>query len=103
MSIKLVVGSIWATVASLAFMVSPAQAQNNYRIVDGFIQDAAPNVEAAQITIIQCQNNEYWIYRYPLRPHGPHFRAIIPGHWGNPLGGGDHYSFEDAARAACSW
>lgn len=78
------------------------QVQNNFRILSEFHQPAAPNVEKADITIIRCQSNEYYIYRY-YRKSGPNYRSIIPGRWGNPLGGRDHYTFDGAVAAACNW
>jgi hypothetical protein len=76
--------------------------QNNFRILSEFHQPAAPNVEKADITIIRCQGNEYYIYRY-YRNSGPNYRSIIPGRWGNPLGGRDHHTFDGAVAAACNW
>lgn len=73
-----------------------------FQIIREFHQPAAPNVEKADITIIRCQNNEYYIYRY-YRPSGRNYRSIIPGRWGNPLGGRDHWTFDAAAGAACNW
>ena len=76
--------------------------QNNFRILSEFHQPAAPNVEKADITVIRCQSNEYYIYRY-YRNSGPNYRSIIPGRWGNPLGGRDHHTFDGAVAAACNW
>lgn len=73
-----------------------------FQIIREFHQPAAPNVEKADITIIRCQNSEYYIYRY-YRPSGRNYRSIIPGRWGNPLGGRDHWTFDAAAGAACNW
>lgn len=75
---------------------------SRFQIISEFHQPAAPNVEKSDIAVIRCQNREYYIYRY-YRSSGPNYRAIIPGRWGNALGGGDHWSFDDAARAACNW
>lgn len=73
-----------------------------FQILREFHQPAAPNVERSDITIIRCQNREYYIYRY-YRRSGPNYRAIIPGRWGNALGGRDHWTFDEAAGAACNW
>ncbi len=73
----------------------------SYEVVKRFHQSAAPNREEADITVIRCSTGkEYYIYGY-YRSSGPRYRTIIPPYWGNPLGGGDHYTFEDAIAAAC--
>lgn len=89
-------------IMALAMSAAPAMAQNNFRILREFHQPAAPNVERADITVVQCQSNQYYIYRY-YRSRGPNYRAIIPGFWGNAIGGRDHHSFDSAVRAACNW
>ncbi|WP_439574090.1 hypothetical protein [Phreatobacter sp.] len=89
-------------VAVLATLAVPALAQNNFRILREFHQPQAPNVERADITIVQCQRNQYYIYRY-YRSRGPNYRAIAPGYWGNAIGGRDHHTFDSAVRAACNW
>ncbi len=95
--------SLHCVLAAIFVLASwPAAAQNNFRIVREFHQPAAPNVERADITIINCQSREYYIYRY-YRSHGPNYRAIIPGRWGNPLGGRDHHTFDSAVKASCNW
>ena len=73
----------------------------SYKVLKRFHQSAAPNREEADITIIRCSNGrKYYIYGY-YRNSGPTYRAIIPPYWGNPIGGKDHYKFEQAIRASC--
>jgi hypothetical protein len=80
--------------------VNSASAQS-YSVLKRFHQGAAVNREEADITVIRCGNGrQYYIYGY-YRAGGPRYRAIIPPYWGNPIGGRDHYHFEDAIRAAC--
>lgn len=84
----------------LAMFTNAATAQN-YNVEQRFHQPAAQNREEADITVIRCNNgNRYYIYGY-YRPRGPRYRTIIPPYWGNPVGGRDHYTFEQAIRAAC--
>jgi hypothetical protein len=73
----------------------------SYTVVKRFHQSAATNREEADITVIRCSGGrQYYIYGY-YRSSGPRYRAIIPPYWGNPVGGRDHYQFEQAVRAAC--
>lgn len=86
---------------AITLLTSVAAQAGNYTVRDRFYQAAASNVEEADITIIRCSDRkEYYIYSY-YRNGGPWYRTIFPPHWGTPIGGGDHYKFEDAVGAAC--
>lgn len=92
---------------ALSALALPTLAQTaaayDYVVVNRVHQTAAPNREAADITVIRCASNgqQYYIYGY-YRGRGPWYRTIIPPYWGNPLGGGDHHRFDQAVAAACS-
>jgi hypothetical protein len=78
---------------------------DDYIVLKRFHQTAATDREESDITVIRCTNGrsdgrEYYIYGY-YRNSGPNYRVIIPPYWGNPIGGKDHWSFEDAVAAAC--
>jgi len=87
-------------IASTSFNSSIVEAAS-YKVMKRFHQSAASNREEADITIIRCSNGrKYYIYGY-YRNSGPKYRAIIPPYWGNPVGGKDHYRFEQAVAASC--
>lgn len=82
-----------------------AQTLYTWRVIRTFRQNARSAAqggfrEEADITEISCNGRNYFIYRY-FRPTPPNYRAISPPNWGTPLGGGDKYSFGEAAQAAC--
>ncbi len=92
--------SCLASIASLS-LISVDVLAASYVVVKRFHQSAATNREEADITVIRCSNgNRYYIYGY-YRSSGPRYRAIIPPYWGNPIGGKDHYRFEQAIQASC--
>ena len=60
-------------------------------------------VEASVIQVVVCNGpgengGQFYIYQYVNRPG---FRAIKPPNWGQPLGGSDYPSREQAAAVAC--
>lgn len=89
-----------AALLSLSMVLPSAVHAQQYVVENRFHQSAAPNREEADITVIRCGGRQYYIYGY-YRSSGPRYRAIIPPYWGNPVGGQDHYQFEQAVRAAC--
>lgn len=90
-----------ATLFSSAFLITPAMAQMDYKVIGGSHQPAAKNVEKANIIAIRCSDGkEYYIYSY-FRESGPNYRAIDPPHWGSPIGGMDYMTYEDAVHVAC--
>jgi hypothetical protein len=93
--------TIATALLSIALLISPALAQLDFIVVGGMHQPAAKNVEKANIIAIRCADGKkYFIYSY-FRRSGPNYRAIEPPKWGNPIGGMDYTSFEDAVHAAC--
>ncbi len=93
--------SIYYAITLSLFAGIGAQA-SDYTVRDKFYQPESTNVEEAEITVIRCSNRkEYYIYKYFRSSSQPNYRAIKPPYWGNPLGGGDHYSFNEAVNAAC--
>lgn len=87
-------------VVSISLMTIVVQAAS-YKVLKRVHQSAASNREEADITIIRCSNGrKYYIYGY-YRNSGPTYRAIIPPYWGNPIGGKDHFRFEQAIKASC--
>jgi hypothetical protein len=73
-----------------------------------WIQPASPMTEASEISKFVCPGSakQYWIYHYTARRAGePTFRVILPPNWGQPIGGNDVSTREDAekvALAACN-
>jgi hypothetical protein len=67
-------------------------------------QAAAPNVEAADIDVLDCpcwNGKTYYVYHYLKRaPSRPAYRAICPPNWAQAIDGHDFDSFADAEAAA---
>jgi hypothetical protein len=93
--------------AAFGAMASTAQA---YEVVSRFGQPEQMGaggrlaVEASFISVINCQGagergGQFWIYQYINRPG---YRAILPPHWSNALGGKDWSTFGEAAHVACT-
>ena len=66
-------------------------------------QPAGPNVEAAIIYMISCNEagengGIFWIYEYLDRPG---YRAVVPNIW-QAIGGSDVATFEEAVQLACA-
>lgn len=100
MGSKKIYVAVGAALFSLTMGLSTVAHAREYIVEKRFHQSAATNREEADITVIRCGGRQYYIYGY-YRTSGPRYRAIIPPYWGNPVGGRDHYKFEDAVRAAC--
>lgn len=96
---------IRSTILLLVLSVGNAWADDDYIVLKRFHQTAAVDREESDITVIRCTSGrsngrEYYIYCY-YRNSEPNYRVIIPPYWGNPIGGHDHWSFEDAVAIAC--
>jgi hypothetical protein len=91
---------IFTSLLSFFLLSSPALAWMDYEVTGGFHQPATTNVEKANIIAIRCSGRDYYIYSY-FRKAGPNYRAIEPPRWGNPIGGMDYLTYEDAVHVAC--
>ncbi len=85
----------------VTLLTSAAAQAGNYTVERSFHQPSAPNVRAADITVIKCSTRygELWIYDYNDSSVG--YRAIEPGYWASPIGGQNYSTFAGAGDAAC--
>jgi hypothetical protein len=101
-------GAAIVLAVSLPAVLLPVSARA-YQIVQEMRQAEARDsagkvtVEASISHVVACSSaNEnggrYYIYQYV---HRQAFRAILPPHWGNAIGGRDFGKFEEAVAAAC--
>ena len=68
-------------------------------------QPAVPGAEPAILSLFSCpgadNGRQYWIYHYTERQRGdPTFRVILPPNWGQPIGGHDLTTREEAEKVA---
>jgi hypothetical protein len=86
-----------------------ATSASAYTVINRFGQperigyDGRYEVEASMISVINCNGagehgGQFWIYQYTNRAG---YRAILPPHWANALGGKDWPTFQEAATVAC--
>jgi hypothetical protein len=104
----------YATLGAFSFVVTPrsttatptaGNSQQNCQMGQTFSQAEARDaygrltVEAAQIHVVSCSGQTFYIYQY-LNRLG--FRAIRPPDWANAIGGRDYATFAEALAAAAA-
>ena len=86
----------------IVFLMAPS-VTSGATITRQFQQPAGPNVEAANIYVIACNEagenlGTFWIYEYLDRPG---YRAVVPHIW-LAIGGSDVATYEEAVQLACA-
>lgn len=92
-----------AALMAMALPAAGAQAVQRYNQAEQRDGYGRITVEASVITVVNCNGagengGQFYIYQYVNRAG---VRAIQPPYWGQPIGGRDWATFEQAAYAAC--